>query len=322
MDARPGLRVSLALAVALFVAPSAQAADPNFTIEPFPPTAGDPTRFTAETDSTSEADWDFDEADDFEVADDAVVEHVFAAAGAAQVRMRASDGTIVTKDFTVNAPPVAAFIFSAGTLTLGQGIVFTSESMDPEGDALEYRWDFGDGTFATEPSVEHAFTTPGTKSVQLTVTDPVGATRSVTRGVDVGVPAAPAVLLTDLSPADTTPAFMSPFPIVRLSGQVLRRATLIRLLAVRAPRGAIVRVRCIGRDCPARSARRRVRETGVVRFHGFERRLRPGTRLAVFVRRGDEIGKYTRFAMRAGERPLRTDRCLLPGGRRPARCPD
>jgi hypothetical protein len=58
-----------------------------------------------------------------------------------------------------------------------------------------------------------------------------------------------------------------------------------------------------------------------VRFHGFERSLRPGTRLAIFVRRGAEIGKYTRFAIQAGARPLRTDRCLLPGQRRPVRCP-
>jgi PKD repeat protein len=320
MDARPGLRVCLALALSLVVAPSALAADPNFTIEPFPPTAGDPTRFTAELDPGLEASWDFDEDDDFEVPNDTVVEHVFGSAAPAQVRMQASDGTVVTKDFTVNGPPVAAFQFSPPSSTTGQAVVFTSESTDPEGDTLEYRWDFGDGTFATGSIVEHAFTTPGAKPVQLTVTDVKRATRSVTRHVDVSVPVA--LLISEPPPAEAAqPSFMSPFPVVRLSGQVLPRATLVRLLTVQGPRGSLVRVRCVGRDCPADSARRRVKRAGVVRFRRFERSLRPGTRLAIFVLRGTEIGKYTRFAIRAGKRPLRTDRCLLPGQRKPVRCP-
>jgi hypothetical protein len=114
---------------------------------------------------------------------------------------------------------------------------------------------------------------------------------------------------------------MRPSAVVRLSGQVFERVTVIRLLTIKGPLGAIVRVRCVGRDCPVRSVRRRVRKAGLVRFRIFERSLRPGTRLVILVRRGAEIGKYTRFAIRAGERPLRTDRCLLPGQRRPVRCP-
>ncbi len=45
-------------------------------------------------------------------------------------------------------------------------------SLDPDGDALSYSWDFGDGTAPVLGfQVPHAFATPGTYSVTLTVSD-------------------------------------------------------------------------------------------------------------------------------------------------------
>jgi len=69
----------------------------------------------------------------------------------------------------------------------GLGIVNSPTSLDgtlssdPDGDALTYAWDFGDGTNATGATPQHTFTRTGTFSVSLTVTDPHGAanTRSV-----------------------------------------------------------------------------------------------------------------------------------------------
>ncbi len=55
-----------------------------------------------------------------------------------------------------------------------------------------YRWDFGDGTTATEPTAEHAYQTPGTYTVKLTVTDRRSAADSATTTVTV-------------TPVDTTP---------------------------------------------------------------------------------------------------------------------
>jgi hypothetical protein len=318
MDLRVGLRITATAALAFFVAPSALAAVPDFAIEPYPPTAGDPVVLSAE-DSGSTARWDLDDDGVFEV-EGLSIEHVFAAPGPASVSMEAEDGSIWSTTFTVNAPPVPAFDFSPTTVATGQGVVFTSSSSDPDGDALEYRWDFGDGSFATVATVEHAFTTPGTKTITLTVSDADGATRSITRQVEVSPPPVPAPAITPAI-TETELAFMSPFPVVRLSGRVLDGVTVIRRLAVKASPGALVRVRCVGRDCPARSARRRVSSAGFVRFHRFERSLRRGTRLAIFVRSGEQIGKYTRFVIRAGKPPLRIDRCLIPGRRRPARCP-
>ena len=113
---------------------------------------------------------------------------------------------------------------------------------------------------------------------------------------------------------------MSPFPIVRIAGTVLRRGALIRVLAVRAPRGSLVRVRCVGEGCPVRSVTKRS-ATRVVRLRKFERRLRAGIRLKLFVRQAGRIGKYTSFLIRAGAPPKRVDRCLFPSQPAPRRCP-
>ena len=68
-------------------------------------------------------------------------------------------------------------------------------SRDPEGEALSYAWDFGDGTTGTGERVEHRFSTPVSYPVSLTVTDPLGASSSVTRTVPVGVPETGATLV-------------------------------------------------------------------------------------------------------------------------------
>jgi hypothetical protein len=114
---------------------------------------------------------------------------------------------------------------------------------------------------------------------------------------------------------------MSPFPTVRLVGFVVPRGARITLLEVRgAPRGARVNVRCTGRGCPFR-LRRRIAETGRVRLSQFPRVLVAGARIEVFVRAPGVIGKYVSFRIRAGKRPVRTDRCLMPGATtEPTRC--
>jgi hypothetical protein len=113
---------------------------------------------------------------------------------------------------------------------------------------------------------------------------------------------------------------MKPFPIVRIAGVVLPDGALVRILSVRAPRGASVRVRCRGKGCPARAVARSS-AASLVRFHRFERRLPAGVRLEVFVRKARRIGKYTRVLIRAGKPPARVDRCLMPGRDRPVACP-
>lgn len=72
-------------------------------------------------------------------------------------------------------------------------------SADPEGGALHYAWDFGDGATSTEADPHHTYTTAGTFRPTLTVTDPEGLTGTASLVVTAGN-TAPAVTLT--TPAD------------------------------------------------------------------------------------------------------------------------
>lgn len=113
-------------------------------------------------------------------------------------------------------------------------------------------------------------------------------------------------------------AILSPFPIVRLRGAVTRTGARIELLAVQAPRGSRVAVRCLGRSCPTRRASAAAGRG--LRFKRFQRHLRAGVVLEVRVTRRGMIGKYVRFTIRQGKSPLRRDMCLKSNSTRPVRC--
>jgi PKD repeat protein len=98
-------------------------------------------------------------------------------AGVYPVMARVSDGTANdTKTFNVtvvnvnNAPTAdAGGPYSGST---GANIAFDgSGSSDPDGDALTYAWDFGDGGTSTVVNPTHAYAVAGTYTVVLTVSD-------------------------------------------------------------------------------------------------------------------------------------------------------
>ncbi|HMI68457.1 MAG TPA: hypothetical protein VK510_00595, partial [Solirubrobacteraceae bacterium] len=114
------------------------------------------------------------------------------------------------------------------------------------------------------------------------------------------------------------PAYLRPFPIVRIRGYFARGGVRITLLSVRGPRAARVRARCTGAGCPVRAV---AASLPPIRLRAFERFLPAGTVIRVRVMGGTRIGKYVRFTIRANRPPLRADRCLMPVGSRPVRCP-
>jgi PKD repeat protein len=74
-----------------------------------------------------------------------------------------------------NHAPLADFRASAKSGAAPLGVTFTNRSSDPDGDAMIFSWDFGDGTRTTAESPTHTFMHAGKFVVTLMVTDARGA---------------------------------------------------------------------------------------------------------------------------------------------------
>jgi hypothetical protein len=119
-------------------------------------------------------------------------------------------------------------------------------------------------------------------------------------------------------PAVSVPRLLHPFPTIRIRGALTRTGARVTMLSVRAPKGVRISVRCRGRSCPTH---RLAMAAAATRLHRFERVLQAGTRLQIKVTKPGFIGKWSVITIRRGRPPARSDRCVLPGGRRPVRCP-
>jgi PKD domain len=210
---------------------------------------------------------------------------------------------------------------------VGEEVTFVSYSDDPDGRITAQAWDMdGDGRFddTTGSLVTRRFSTAGQRTVTLRVTDDRGAASTLSLTVSVR-PQPPAGAAGPSAPPLAgpipLPRMLSPFPIVRLVGSVTALGTQIRLLAVRAPKGAKALVRCVGRGCPVKR-KKKVVGRKPVRFDALKRLLPAGVVLEVLVQRGDSIGKFTRFKLRQNRRPHRADGCLWPDTNRMAPCPE
>jgi PKD repeat protein len=317
-----------------------------FTVAPAVVVAGTSAAFqstSADADGAiTRIEWSLDGDGQFDDGGDGTVTRAYETPGVIIVRVRVTDDrgatAIASGVVTVVAdkPPLASFVFAPAAPVAGIPVVFSSRSSDPDGAIVGLAWDLdGDGFFddAAGASATWTYRAAGQPTVSLRATDDRGASSISFQTLSVrgaskqdATAASPGVSASGVHPPRLAPSpgppLISPFPVVRIRGQILGEVVRIELLSVRAPRGATITVRCRGVGCP--TVRRVVRarsSSRPQRLRSLEQRYRPGARIEVFVTMRGRIGKYVRFTLRRKAAPERQDLCLGIGGRKPMRCP-
>jgi PKD repeat protein len=242
------------------------------------------------------------------------------------------------RSIRIHSRPTAAFSASPAAPVVGQEVVLTSVSSDPDGPIEDEDWDLdGDGEFddATGTRVRGAFTTAGLHTVRLRVRDEDGVAARTSKLFNVQKSAwlAPITPSGQVNESAAPPAaitsepflrMLKPFPVVRMAGWREMTGARIEVLGVRAPKGARVLVQCRGKRCPVKRMTKSVSKTKPkpVRLTRFHRFFPAGSVIEIFVRRNDRLGKYTRFKIQ-GERKRwkRMDGCAPPTSTRAVTCP-
>ncbi|MEO1022543.1 MAG: PKD domain-containing protein [Bacteroidota bacterium] len=117
----------------------------------------------------------------------------FTEPGPHSVTLRVTDNSgyelaqgLITKQVTVNRPPVVLWETIPDALTPNTEIIFTAaDSYDPDGNIDRYIWQFEDGTEIRGKQIQRFFTEPGPKRFTLTVIDDAGLSnsRTVVQGI-------------------------------------------------------------------------------------------------------------------------------------------
>ncbi len=187
----PGVTITVSV-------PTPGSSDPQaiFTITPNPPVLGEP--FTVDARRSYDrppsgriASYSWVWGDGTPAGSGATATHTFTRAGTFTIALTVSDAdtpphtntktTSVTvagtggdtpPPGTQNRAPVASFTMAPPRGAVGGVVTFDGRaSTDPDGDALQFSWSFGDGSTANGSMVEHTYSQPGTYLVRLTVTD-------------------------------------------------------------------------------------------------------------------------------------------------------
>ncbi len=247
----------------------------------------------------------------------------------------------------VDQAPSVSFANDPVQPAVGATVTFTATATDADGTVDDVDWDLDDdGDFddAAGPWASWSFDVAGRHRIAVRATDDRGVATVAFRSIVVTSPIFPTTSRTEplpptgpsangSAPATAIPnvpapgsariPLLAPFPVVRISGTLSRGSVRISLLKVQAPPGATIRVRCHGGSCASERPDVRVQAARKpLRVRSFERRpLRAGTVIEVLVTAPGQIGKYTRFTVRRGAAPSRSDLCLRPGHTTPTGCP-
>ena len=86
----------------------------------------------------------------------------------------------------VNTPPIANCRFSNDAPIPGESILFdASSSFDPDGELVDFIWDFGEGTTQRGTRLSHSYDQLGLYEVTLIVVDNAGASSTISHTMTV-----------------------------------------------------------------------------------------------------------------------------------------
>lgn len=289
---------------------------PSFTASNLNPLTGVPVTFT----STSTADlgyyisalaWDLDGDGLFNDGTGASATRAFATPGNHTVRLNVrsepggGNGTAEMVIRVGDRPPVAGFSVRPRVPRARAEVDVVSTASDPDTPIASQVWSVrerGVRLRADGGSATLRFPKAGTYHVSLRVTDSLGAVTSITKTLKVREQPVPPWLV-DIS------------GLPRMAGA---RFTKLR---VRAPRGAKVYVRCLGRRCRVRRAfRKTVGRSANLYVRSYQTFFWTGSVIEIQVSVSGYQTKFVKIRVRGHNHGVsRYNGCVVPG-KRPGRC--
>jgi PKD repeat protein len=134
--------------------------------------------------------WDFGDGSSSGQLTTATTSHTYTTFGRMTVSLTVTNSgysNTTSHVVTVDAPPFAAFSAASPPPAVGLPTSFdASASGELGGMIASYSWAFGDGATGTGAAPSHTYSTTGTKTVVLTVTDQDGHTATTSHDVSVG----------------------------------------------------------------------------------------------------------------------------------------
>ncbi|MEN0006008.1 MAG: peptidylprolyl isomerase, partial [Bacteroidota bacterium] len=145
-----------------------------------------PVTFENKSEKASQFEWDFGDGNASTAPNPS---HVYKAPGNYTVQLKAINekgkAEVISQEIYVDQPMTAQFEWS-GKLSAPTTLQFTNQS---EG-AVEYEWDFGDGTIVKDEAAIHRFRQSGNYTIKLTATNERGRSETAEQTIQISAPIA------------------------------------------------------------------------------------------------------------------------------------
>ena len=108
-----------------------------------------------------------------------------------------------TYEFNTNSNPIADIDAPSSCIVNTAVSFFGDDSYDPDDHSITYYWSFGDGSHSSKANPSHTYSSIGSYSVSLQVTDSLGDSDITTHSITVNPPPKPDLWIESVSVSDT-----------------------------------------------------------------------------------------------------------------------